>query len=74
MQIQFSNELKQILSLMEQSQLLRTSDGNLIEIDLDSSFTCQLEYTKENIEYFFANKKRVDWTASYFCKKLNIRQ
>ena len=55
---------------MEQSQLLRISDGNLIDLDLESSFTCGLEYVKENIKYIFANRKLVNWTASYYCKKI----
>ena len=67
-QIQSCNELKPILCLMEQSSVLRTSDGNLIEMDLESSCTCGLEYVKENIEYIFANRKWVNWTASYFYK------
>ena len=57
LQIRFWNELKPILCLMEQSLLLRISDGNLIEINFESSFTCGLEYVKENIEYMFANNK-----------------
>ena len=55
---------------MEQSLLLRTSGGNLIDMDLESSFTCGLEYLEENIEYTFANRKWINWTASYFCKKV----
>ena len=55
---------------MEQSPLLRKSDGNLIEMDLESSFTCGLKYVKENIEFIFPNRKWVNWTASYFCKKI----
>lgn len=69
-QIQFRNDLKPILCLMEQSPHLKTSDGTLIDMDLESSFTCGLEYVKENIEYIFANRKWVNWTASYFCKKI----
>ena len=49
---------------------MNTSDGKLIDMDLESSFTCGLEYVKENIEYIFANRKWVNWTASYFCKKI----
>ena len=52
--IQIQNYLKPVLCLMEQSPPFRTSDGNLIEKDLESSFTCGLEYVKENIEYIFA--------------------
>ena len=48
---QFRNEMKPILCLMEQSLLMRTSDRNLIDMDLESSFTCRLEYVKENLEY-----------------------
>ena len=65
MHIQFCNELKPILCLMEQSPLLRTSDGNSIEMDLESSLTCGLEYVKENIECIFTNRKLVNWSASF---------
>ena len=50
------NKLKLILTLMEQSPLLRTSDGDVMDMDLESSFTCGLEYVKETIDYIFANR------------------
>ena len=56
-QIQFCNERKPILCLMEQILLLRTSDGNLTEMNLEFSITFGLEYVKENIEYIFSDRK-----------------
>ena len=41
---------------MEQNPILQTSDGDVIEMNLESSFIHRLEYVKENIEYFFANR------------------
>ena len=55
---------------MEKSPNLRTSDGDDIDMDLESSFTIGLEFVRENIEYIFLNRNWVNWSASYFCKKI----
>ena len=51
-QIQFRNEMKPILCLMERSPLLRTSDRNLIDMDLKSSkkikYLSIMQYGTEN--------------------------
>ena len=53
---------------MEKSPHLQTSDGD--DIDMEFSFTVGLEFVRENIEYIFLNRNWVNWSASYFCKKI----
>ena len=42
-----------MLSLMAKSPNLHTSDGDDIEMDLESSFTAGLEFVRENIQHIF---------------------
>ena len=35
------------------------NNGNLIEVDLESRYTCGLKYVKENKEFIFANRNRL---------------
>ena len=59
---------------MEHSLLSQISNGDVIEMDLESSFTYGLEYIKQNIEYIFSHRKWVDKTALYSSKKKKILQ
>ena len=68
--VHFRNELKLISSLLEKSSNLWTIDADDIDMDLESSFTVGLEFVRENIEYIFLNRNWVNWSASYFCKKI----